>query len=233
MTYQIRRSNERKYFDHGWLKTYHTFSFGDYYDPKFMGFRDLRVINEDRVAPRHGFPNHGHKDMEIISICLEGALAHKDSMGTESIIRPNDIQAMSAGSGVIHSEYNPSEDTSVHFLQIWIVPDTKGIAPRYQQTTLPAPHSNEWQLIASKDGDQNSLKIQQEIMLYGLCLDAGKKENLQVLPSRYGWLQVIEGNLRLNEETLLQNGDGVAIDPGTAIQLEAKSAARLLFFDLK
>lgn len=232
MTYKIRKSRERKFFDHGWLKTFHTFSFASYYDPHFMGFRDLRVINEDRVDPGHGFPTHDHNDMEIISIVLEGELAHKDSMGTESIIKPNEVQAMSAGQGITHSEYNPSEKTVVHFLQIWILPDTKDIPPRYQQTQLPAAASNKWILIASKSGKDKSLKIQQDVQLFALSLDKGKKEEKQISANRYGWLQVIEGDLLFNTDTL-HTGDGVAIDPSTHITLEAKSPTRLLFFDLK
>ena len=232
MSYQIRRSRDRKYFDHGWLKTYHTFSFASYYDPNFVGFRDLRVINEDRVAAGHGFPLHDHQDMEIISVVLEGELAHKDSMGNQSILKANEIQAMSAGTGVTHSEYNPSAKDLVHFLQIWIVPDTKGITPSYQQKLLPASSSIQWVLIASKQGLEGSLKIQQDVELYSLSLNEGKKEEKQLKPGRYAWLQIIEGDINFNGNEL-HSGDGVAIGTDSHIILEAISPSRMLFFDLK
>lgn len=230
MAYTIRRSNERKFFDHGWLKTYHTFSFANYHDPRFMGFRSLRVINEDRVAPGHGFPLHDHKDMEILSIVLEGELAHKDSMGNESVIDTNEIQAMSAGTGITHSEYNPSDTATVHFLQIWILPDARSIEPRYQESELPTTR-NQWVLIGSENGRLKSVKIQQDIELYAISLDSGKKTEKKVPENRYGWIQVIDGELTLNED-IIRAGDGVAIDSDTLIKLQAKSPARLLFFDL-
>lgn len=232
MTYKIRRSSERQYFDHGWLKTYHTFSFASYYDPNFMGFRDLRVINEDRVAPKHGFPPHDHQDMEIISLVVEGALAHKDSTGTESMIQANEIQVMSAGTGITHSEYNPSDLHVVHFLQIWIKPNKKGISPRYQQMPLPAVSAQPWLLIASNDGRENSMAIQQDVELYLITLEKGKKEQKSIESNRYGWLQVIEGDVKFNEDTL-HAGDGVAIDPNTQIAIEALSTSKILFFHLK
>lgn len=230
MAYKIRRSSERKYFDHGWLKTYHTFSFASYYDPRFMGFRSLRVINEDRVEPGHGFPLHDHNDMEILSIVLEGELAHKDSMGTEAIIQANEVQAMSAGTGVHHSEYNPSDTNFVHFLQIWILPDTKGITPRYQQTQLPSI-ANEWVLIASKNGRDRSLKIQQDAELYGISLKSGKQIEKKLAANRYGWLQVIDGELSLENDTL-SRGDGASFDAGSLVKLKASTPSRILFFDL-
>jgi redox-sensitive bicupin YhaK (pirin superfamily) len=229
---KIRRSVDRKYFDHGWLKTYHTFSFASYYDPEFMGFRDLRVINEDRVDPGKGFPPHAHKDMEILSIVLEGNLAHRDSMGNESVIRANEVQAMSAGTGISHSEYNPSEKDPVHFLQIWIVPEVKGIAPRYiQESRLPdAP--NQWKLLASKEGKEGSIQIQQDVELSSIALEAGKEVEKPLKPHRYGWLQVIDGELDLNGDRL-HKGDGAAVDAGTLVKLKALSPSRVLFFDLK
>ncbi len=240
MPYTIRRAEERKFFDHGWLKTYHTFSFGNYYDPNFMGFRDLRVINEDRVAPKRGFPPHSHKDMEIISIVLEGALAHQDDTGTESILKKDELQAMSAGSGITHSEYNPSEKELVHFLQIWILPDTNGIPPRYQQVATLPKKTNEWVLLAAKNGPKNTLQIQQDVALYAIRLDAGKTAQRSTQDKRqdkcYGWLQVIDGTLFIsneNQKDELHSGDGVAIDPATKITLSATTPTRLLFFDLK
>lgn len=231
MTYKIRRSGERKYYDHDWLKTYHTFSFGDYYDPNFMGFRDLRVINDDRVAAGQGFPSHPHRDMEILTIVLEGELAHKDSMGNASAIRPNEIQLMSAGTGIVHSEYNPSTSSLVHLFQIWILPDTKGLTPQYQQTKLPTLQ-NKWIVIISKAGSEKSLKIHQDVELSFLSLQKGKRAEKKVAAKRYGWLQLLDGAVKMNGEEL-QAGDGVAIDPNTEIKLEAVSSSRLLFFDLR
>ena len=232
MTYRIRRSHERKYFDHGWLKTYHTFSFASYDDPNFMGFRDLRVINEDRVAAGHGFPPHDHQDMEILSIILEGELAHRDSMGTESVIHANEVQAMSAGTGVTHSEYNPSDTGLVHFLQIWILPETEGTRPRYDQGAKLPTTPNQWTLLASRDGREHSLKIQQDVTLEGIFLESGKRTEKKLLPNRYGWLQVIDGELSLNEDTI-HTGDGAAIEAGTHVKLKALAPSRVLFFDLK
>lgn len=231
MSYFIRKSSDRKFFDHGWLKTYHTFSFASYYDPNWMGFRDLRVINEDRVEANNGFPPHTHKDMEILSIVLEGELAHQDSMGTERILHTHKMQAMSAGTGVMHSEYNPSKTTLVHFLQIWIVPDSKGITPRYQEITIDS-QPNAWTLIGSKTGKNRSIQIQQDVEVFILSLDKGKKIEKQLLPNRYGWLQVIEGSLTLEKDTL-QSGDGVAFQNETSIALTAHTPSKVLFFDLK
>ena len=231
MSYTIRRSTERKFFDHGWLKTYHTFSFASYYDPDFMGFRDLRVINEDRVEANNGFPPHSHKDMEILSIVLEGELAHQDSMGTEEILHANKIQFMSAGSGVTHSEYNPSKTNLVHFLQIWIIPDTKGIQPRYQEISIESK-PNEWTLIGSKTGKGKSLLIQQDVEVYILTLDKGKTIEKQLSPHRYGWLQVINGTLMLDKDTL-HAGDGVAFDANAHVKLTALTPSKIVFFDLK
>ncbi len=230
MTYHIRRSGERKYFDHGWLRTYHTFSFGSYYDPNFMGFRDLKVINEDRVEGGRGFPMHAHQDMEILSIILEGDLGHQDSMGNKSVIHANEVQAMSAGTGITHSEYNPS-NVGVHFLQIWIQPDTKGLAPRYQQSKLPAS-ANQWVLIASQDGRDNALKIHQDVWLYAISLDSGKEAEQEISSTRYGWVQVVDGEISMHGETL-QAGDGAAIESATQLTFKALSPARILFFDLK
>lgn len=232
MAYRIRRSSERKYFDYGWLKTYHTFSFASYYDPEFMGFRDLRVINEDRVAPGCGFPLHKHQDMEIISLVLEGELAHRDSTGVESVLRANEVQSMSAGIGITHSEYNFSKDTLVHFLQIWIVPDSIGISPRYQQMKLPIEPSDAPVLIASRSGREHSLSIQQDVEIYYLQMEKGQNMEKSVPSDRYGWLQIMEGNLKLNEDTLYA-GDGVAIDPSTHMRCEAIVSSRMLYFDLK
>lgn len=234
MSYRIRRSHERKFFDHGWLKTHHTFSFGSYYDPHFMGFRDLRVINEDRVDPQQGFPLHDHQDMEILSIVLEGELGHQDSLGSKSVIHANEVQAMSAGSGITHSEFNPSKIHPVHFLQIWIKPNKKGIAPRYQMqsVTLPAPPTKGWRLLASPDGRDNSLKIQQDVELFAIAMQPGEEIEHEISKDRYGWIQVIEGDLSFDHDSL-KTGDGIAIEPETPLKLKAKTNSRLLFFNLK
>ena len=231
MTYKIRRSADRKYFDHGWLKTFHTFSFGSYYDPEFMGFRDLRVINEDRVDPGHGFPPHEHKDMEIISIVLEGELAHEDSMGTKSVIQKGDVQAMNAGEGVTHSEFNPSSTEPVHFLQIWIFPNKTGINSRYSQVKLPSI-KNEWVRIASKEDAEDQIKIEQDVELFSLSLEPGIKVSKELESDRYGWLQVVEGEIKFNADTL-KAGDAVAIDPSSKFIIEAVEPTHLLYFNLK
>ncbi len=195
-----------------------------------MSFRDLRVINEDRVEPGARFPLHDHKDMEILSIVLEGELSHQDSMGTQSVLRANQVQGMSAGTGVTHSEYNAAQ-VPVHFLQIWIIPEKKGICPRYQLTNLPSG-LNEWTLLASKSGKDNSIAIQQDVELYFVNLDSGKHVEKNIPSNRYAWLHVIDGKVKMNEDTL-QTGDGVAIDPNTKVELTCLEPTRLLFFDLK
>lgn len=232
MPYHIRRSHERKYFDYGWLKTYHTFSFGSYYDPRYMGFRSLRVINEDRVQPGSGFPAHEHENMEIISVILDGELAHKDSTGTESVMKKNEIQCMSAGSGIRHSEYNHSKEALVHFLQIWIKPDSLGISPGYQQMQLPVePTGLHPFLIASKEGRDHSLRIQQDAYLYFIWLDDKQNIDLEIQKNRYAWLQILEGNLKMNNDTL-QSGDGVAIEPESFLELQGMPTCKLLYFNL-
>lgn len=230
MGFKIRKSTERGFFDHGWLQTYHTFSFGNYYDPHFMGFRHLRVINDDRIAPGKGFPLHSHEDMEIITILLEGELAHKDSMGNEEYIYENEIQEMSAGTGVSHSEYNPSDKKHTHLYQIWIQPEKKGIEPRYQQKKLPKK-KDDWVLVASKTGESESLPIAQDVKVYVLNLSEKTQMERKLGPKRYGWLQVMEGEISFLGETL-RVGDGVAIDQGTLVDFTAKKPSKILFFDL-
>jgi quercetin 2,3-dioxygenase len=230
MGYKIRKANDRGHFDHGWLKASHTFSFGDYYDPKFMSFRTLRVINEDVVQPGQGFPFHGHKDMEILTYIIDGELAHKDSMGTGSTIKSGEIQLMSAGKGVKHSEYNPSTDKPVHLLQIWIEPDQKSYAPRYDQKKFTA-EKNQWQLIVSEKGDKGTLPIRQSASVYLLNLDKNASIDKKLGANRYGWLQVISGKLKMAEATL-SKGDGVSFDPGSSFTLSAEEEAKALFFDL-
>jgi len=224
---QIRKAEDRGHFDHGWLDTYHTFSFADYYDPEFMGFRALRVINEDRVQPGRGFGTHSHRDMEIVTYVLDGELQHRDSMGTGSIIRPGEVQRMSAGTGVLHSEVNPSRDRSVHLLQIWLLPDRRGLKPEYEQKTFPAEErAGRLRLVASPDGSDGSLTLHQDAkILAGTILDSVQYD---LQPGRYAWLQVARGSLDLNGKTL-NSGDGAAIENEPTLTLRGKDAEVLLF----
>lgn len=225
----IRRAGERGHADHGWLDTYHTFSFADYYDPAHMGFRALRVINEDRVRGGRGFGTHGHRDMEIISYVLEGALGHRDSTGTDGVIRPGDVQRMSAGTGVMHSEMNASEKELVHFLQIWIVPERNGIAPGYEQKKFEEEdRRGKLRLVASPDAREGSLKIHQDVALYTTLLDDGESVTHDFAPNRYGWVQVARGEVELNGRNL-SAGDGAAIADESRVTLTGKGAEVLLF----
>jgi len=230
-SHQIRRSDERGFFDHGWLKTYHTFSFARYHDPDFMRFCSLRVINEDRVSPGKGFGTHSHDNMEIITIVFSGEVAHKDSMGNETRIKKDEIQAMSAGTGITHSEYNPLTNDDAHFLQIWIIPDKKDIPPRYQQKKLPKTR-NQWTLLASKSGGEGSFLVEQDVKLFIATLDTEKSLEMQLNQDRYGWIQIIEGSVDFNGEGV-QSGDGLALNQGLNCRLTAKTPAKILFFDLK
>lgn len=229
----IRRpANERGHAQHGWLDSRHTFSFADYYDPQHMGFRALRVINEDRVEPGRGFGTHQHRDMEIISYVLEGSLAHRDSMGTGSTITPGDVQRMSAGTGVMHSEMNPSPTEPVHFLQIWLLPEQRGIKPGYEQKRFENDEKRgRLRLIASHDGRDGSITIHQDVDLYAAVLDAGQRASLALRPGRHAWVQVVRGAVALNGETLGQ-GDGAAVSEETALEVAATGAAEVLVFDL-
>ena len=229
----IRAAGERGHFDHGWLNTYHTFSFDRYYDPRHMGFRDLRVINEDRVAPGHGFPMHGHRDMEIVTYVIEGALAHRDSMGTGSTIRPNDVQRMSAGTGVRHSEANPSPTDEVHLLQIWILPEREGLAPSYEQKSIPAEEKhNRLRLVAAPETNDGAVRIQQDVKVYASLLEAGHSVQHEFGTGRYGWIQVVRGMVSVNGEQL-NAGDGAAIADERQVEIKAESDAELLLFDLR
>ena len=228
----IRRASERGHAEHGWLDSYHTFSFADYFDPKHMGFRALRVINEDRVAAGQGFGTHGHRDMEIISYVLEGALAHKDSIGTGSVLRPGDVQRMSAGTGVRHSEFNGSESEPVHFLQIWITPDKAGQPPSYEEKKFSdADKRGQLRLVASSDGRDGSLSIHQDASLYAGLFDAGEQAKLELLPGRCAWVHVAKGSLNVNGE-LLKAGDAAAIEKTSAVELSGVDGAEVLVFDL-
>lgn len=228
----IRRSEERGHANHGWLDSYHTFSFANYYDPNYMGFRYLRVINQDRVTAGMGFPTHPHRDMEIISYVLDGALEHKDTIGTSSIIRPGEVQRMSAGTGIAHSEYNHSKKDPVHFMQIWIMPDQKGLPPSYEQKMYPdAEKRGKLRLVASRDGRDNSVTIHQDVDLYATLLESGEKVIHEMKNGRHVWVQVARGNIILNGEHL-KAGDGVAIVDENQVILEGEKSAEVLLFDL-
>jgi redox-sensitive bicupin YhaK (pirin superfamily) len=228
----IRRAHERGHADHGWLDSHHTFSFADYHDPRFMGFRGLRVINEDRVTPAMGFPTHAHRDMEIVSYVLEGALEHKDSMGTGSVIRPGDVQRMSAGTGVRHSEYNASKTEGVHFLQIWIEPARRGIAPGYEQKTFPeADKRGKLRLVASSDGHDGSITVHADARLYAGVLEAGERVTHTVPAGRGAWVQVVRGRALVGGEAL-EAGDGASTNEAGAVTIEGVEAAEVLVFDL-
>jgi quercetin 2,3-dioxygenase len=228
----IRRSNQRGHFDHGWLNTYHTFSFDQYYDPRYMGFRSLRVINEDFVAPGRGFPTHGHRDMEIITYILEGALKHEDSMGNGSVIRPGDVQRMTAGTGVRHSEKNASNTERVHLLQIWILPNAENLTPGYEQKAFTEEERRgQTRLIASGDGRDDSVHLNQDVSLYASILDAGQEVERVMDPTRYGWIQVARGAISVNGEKALQ-GDGVVVVGESNLKIKAEEPAEILVFDL-
>jgi len=230
---QIRRSGERGLADHGWLVSRHTFSFADYYDPEHMGYGVLRVINEDRVRPGQGFGTHGHRDMEIISYVLEGALQHRDSIGTGSVIRPGDVQIMSAGTGIRHSEFNPSKTEGVHFLQIWIEPDRDGIAPRYDQKTFPASDKRgRLALVGSSDGRDGSIVIHQDVDLLAGILDSGWATTYSLRNGRRAWLQIARGSVEANGQRL-EAGDGAAFEDEAALDMKALSdGTEILLFDL-
>ncbi len=229
---QVRKASERGHANHGWLDSHHTFSFANYYDPKFMGFRVLRVINDDRVAAGRGFGTHPHKDMEIISYVLEGALSHKDSMGTGSTIRPGDVQRMSAGTGVTHSEQNANGDEPVHFLQIWIMPDEPGHKPGYAQKTFPAEEKRDrLKLVASRDGVGGSVSLNQDIRLYATLLSPGATIEHRLPIGRHAWIQVASGSIDVDGQTL-DAGDGLAVSDDPMLHLTGKVDAEVLLFDL-
>ncbi len=229
----IRHAAERGTANFGWLDSRHTFSFGDYYDPKQMGFGPLRVINEDRVRPGAGFGTHAHQNMEIISYVLEGALEHKDSIGTGSVIRPGDVQIMSAGTGIRHSEFNHSVTEPVHFLQIWVVPDREGISPRYEQKTFPdADKRGRLRLVGSPDGRDGSIVIYQDVDVFAALLDDAEHVTHALRPGRKGWLQVARGAVEMNGQEL-DTGDGAALEGEPALTVIAKLArTEILIFDL-
>jgi len=228
----IRPSDERGHANHGWLDTFHTFSFNTYYDPRYMGFRQLRVINEDRVAPDRGFGTHSHRDMEIITYVLEGALAHKDSIGTSSVIRPGEVQRMTAGTGVSHSEYNHSPTEPVHFLQIWIEPERQNLEPGYEQRAYPAEEKQgKLRLVASKDGRGNSVTIHQNTELYAAILAENEEVIHHLESGRNAWIQIISGEVTINGTTL-KGGDGAAISDELTVKIVCTTATEFLLFDL-
>ncbi len=228
----VRPSRERGAFDHGWLVTRHTFSFADYQDPAHMGFRALRVINEDIVRPGKGFGTHGHRDMEIVTYVLSGALEHKDSLGNGSIINPGEVQRMSAGTGIRHSEFNASADSDVHLLQIWLVPERVGIAPGYEQKAFPiADQPDRLHLVAGREGRDGALKIHQDVDLYVAHLTPGGAVSTSLAPGRHAWVQVAKGAIEVND-VALQAGDGAALSDEDEIDIRSRKGGEFLFFDL-
>lgn len=228
----IRRSGERGHVNAGWLDSYHTFSFADYYDPKHMGFRSLRVINEDRVDPGKGFPKHPHRDMEILTYVLEGALEHKDSMGNGSVIRPGDVQYMCAGAGITHSEYNASMDDLVHLYQIWILPASRGLEPSYDQKYYPREKKlGNLCLLASNDGRDGSIRLNQDASLYASVFANGAPVHHALSSGRHAWVQVVRGSVRLNGLDLA-TGDAVAVSDEPSLDFEGSDDAEILLFDL-
>lgn len=228
----IRKAEERGHANHGWLNSYHTFSFANYYDPEHMGFRALRVINEDRVSPSGGFGTHGHKDMEIITYVLEGSLEHKDSIGTGSVIEPGEVQRMSAGTGIRHSEFNHSKTDSVHFLQIWLLPEKSGLEPSYEQQNFsPAKTPGKLILVGARDAREGAVTIHQDVDLYAAVLEPKQSISHTLKPQRHAWVQVARGEITLNGLTL-DKGDGAAISDETDVVIEATTDAEILLFDL-
>lgn len=229
---EIRRSAERGFFDHGWLKTFHTFSFADFYDSEWIGYGALRVINEDRVAPGNGFGKHGHRDMEILTYILEGELEHKDSMGNGSVIRVGDVQRMSAGTGVTHSEFNPSVTDAVHFLQIWLQPEALRLAPGYEQKHFSAAQKRgQLRLIAASDGAEGAVTIHQDARVYAGLFDGAERAELQLAADRRAWVQVARGSLALGD-TRLAAGDGAHTAGPARLTLRDGADAEVLVFDL-
>lgn len=229
----VRRSEERGHLDHGWLDTYHTFSFGDYYDPRFRGFRALRVLNEDVVQPGTGFARHGHRDMEIVTYVLSGALRHEDSMGHGSVVRPGEVQRMTAGTGIEHSEANPSATEPVHLLQIWLRPERAGLTPGYEQRTIAGlPARDGWKLIASPDGRDGSVTVHQDVTVHVGLLESGESATYQLATGRHAWVQVARGAVVLNGQPL-GAGSGAAVSDEAVLTLRAeRGPAEVLLFDL-
>jgi redox-sensitive bicupin YhaK (pirin superfamily) len=228
----IRRSNERGHANHGWLDTNFTFSFADYYDPQFMGFRNLRVINEDRIEPAQGFPTHGHRDMEIVTYVISGELSHRDSMGNGETIHPNEVQRMTAGTGVLHSEYSSLTDRT-HLLQIWILPEKRNLQPGYEQKVFSSEEKQgTLRLIASRGGDDGSVHINQDVRLYASILGKGEQVNHELATDRHAWIQLISGSIEVNGEKL-EAGDGAAVSEEKIVEIKSLAdRSEFLFFDL-
>ena len=229
---RVRRAAERGHFDHGWLDTYHTFSFGDYFDPDHLGFRSLRVINDDRVAPGQGFGMHGHRDMEIVTYVLDGTLAHRDSLGNGSVLRPGELQRMTAGTGVRHSEFNPSDQQEVHLYQIWLLPERNGLQPSYEQKAFAEEERRgTLRLVASPTGEDGSLTIRQDARLYLSTLKSGETVAHLLNPGRYAWLQVLRGQVAVNGH-FLSAGDGAAVSEEWKLEIRGDDDAEVMLFDL-
>jgi redox-sensitive bicupin YhaK (pirin superfamily) len=228
---RVRHAADRGHFDHGWLDTYHTFSFADYFDPAQMGFRSLRVINEDRVQPGEGFGMHGHRDMEIITYVLSGALEHRDSLGNGSVLKPGELQHMTAGTGIRHSEFNPSGTEPVHLYQIWLLPRTKGLQPSYEQRAVPDDGQGQLRLVASPNGGAGALTIQQDAALYLATLPAEGQTAHKLATSRHAWLQVLRGAVTLNGVPL-SAGDGAAVSDERALSIRATEPSEIILFDM-
>lgn len=229
---KVRKSEDRGHADHGWLDSYHTFSFAGYRDPQYMGFRSLRVMNEDRVAAGQGFGTHGHNDMEIVSYVLDGALEHKDSMGNGAVLTPGEFQRITAGTGITHSEFNPSDGQATHFYQIWLLPERKGIEPSYEQKSFaPAGRRNRWQLVASRDAADGSLLIHQDARIYLLDLTQGNSIELPLDSDRHAWVQVLRGSMSVSGH-LLNAGDGAAVSDERTLFFETSTDAEIMLFDL-
>ncbi len=228
----VRKSEARGHANHGWLDSYHTFSFANYYDRNYMNFRSLRVINEDVVNPGKGFGTHGHSDMEIITYVLEGTLEHKDSLGTGAVIKPGEVQRMSAGTGIQHSEFNPSQTDRVHLLQIWLLPDTNGLEPSYEQRDFPlTERRGKLRLVAARDARDGAVKVHQDVDLYAAVLDKNSRVSHVLQPNRHAWIQVARGAVLLNGLTL-EKGDGAAVSDEAELVIEAAEDAEFLLFDL-
>lgn len=229
---RVRKANDRGHANHGWLNTYHTFSFSSYYDPDHVQFRNLRVMNEDWVAPGQGFGTHPHRDMEIVTYVLEGALEHRDSMGNGEVLRPGEFQRMSAGTGITHSEFNPSKTEPVHLYQIWLLPERKGLTPSYEQKAFPTETmKNELRLVASREAANGALLIQTDASVYLSKLDAGRQVTHDLAPGRHAWLQVLRGTVTLNGQPLATS-DGVAVSDEPRLTIEASTDAEVMLFDL-
>ncbi len=228
----LRKAEDRGHAEHGWLTSHHTFSFAGYYDPRHMGFGPLRVINDDTVDGGGGFPPHQHRDMEIISYVIEGGLEHRDNMGNGSVIRPGDVQRMSAGTGVVHAEYNASKTERVHFLQIWLMPRARGLPAGYEQKTFGDEEKRgRLRLVASPEGEEGSVRIQQDARLYATVLGEGQRVTHEIPEGRLGWLHVVKGEVSLNG-TALSAGDGVAITGAEQLSLSSSSEGEALLFDM-